>query len=251
MALQQEFETQGNFLFKYRSYLPLVLLPVAFWVISYMIHRSPQLFSTSAVTLLEILAMVSCLLGLTIRIFTVGYTPKNTSGRNTAQGQVADRVNITGIYSMLRHPLYLGNYFMWLGIAILTGDLWFLVAFTFGYWVYYERIMYAEEQFLTKKFGETYSLWAAKTPAFIPGLNSWNNPDLSFSWKKVLKKEKNGLFAIFLLIYIFNCWTSWLMTGEYFTTKSWSFYAMVFTGVLYFILKFIKSGTKWLDEEGR
>jgi hypothetical protein len=111
--------------------------------------------------------------------------------------------------------------------------------------------MYAEEQFLTKKFGEIYASWAAKTPAFIPSLGKWNNPDLSFSWKKVLKKEKNGLFAIFLLIYIFNCWTSWLMTGEYFTSKSWSLYAMIITGVLYFVLKFIKSGTKWLNEEGR
>jgi protein-S-isoprenylcysteine O-methyltransferase Ste14 len=133
MALQQEFEVQGNFLFRYRSHLPLVLLPIAFWVISYMVQRNPSLFSVSDLTFLEILAIASCLLGLVIRIFTVGYTPKNTSGRNTAQGQVADRVNITGIYSIVRHPLYLGNYFMWLGIAILTGELWFLVAFTLGY----------------------------------------------------------------------------------------------------------------------
>ncbi|MBK8627713.1 MAG: DUF1295 domain-containing protein [Saprospiraceae bacterium] len=251
MALQQEFEVQGNFLFKYRSHLPLVLLPIAFWVISYMIQRSPQLFSTSDLTLLEILAIASCLLGLLIRIFTVGYTPKNTSGRNTAQGQVADRVNTTGIYSIVRHPLYLGNYFMWLGIAILTGELWFLIAFTMGYWVYYERIMYAEEQFLTNKFGNIYSTWAAKTPAFIPAFTKWDNPDLSFSWKKVLKKEKNGLFAIFLLVFIFNCWTQWLSTGDYMTQKTWSLYVMVATGVLYFILKFIKSGTTWLDEEGR
>lgn len=251
MALQQEFESQGNFLFRYRSYLPLVLLPIAFWVVAYMLQRDPSLFSNTDITILQILAIISCLLGLIIRIVTVGYTPKNTSGRNTAQGQVADRVNTTGIYSIVRHPLYLGNYFMWLGIAILTGDVWFMVAFTLAYWLYYERIMYAEEQFLTKKFGSVYSNWANVTPAFIPSFGLWNNPDLSFSWKKVLKKEKNGLFAIFLLIFIFDCWTSYLTTGQWLTAKIWSFCAMLVTGVIYFVLKFIKSGTQWLDEEGR
>jgi protein-S-isoprenylcysteine O-methyltransferase Ste14 len=251
MSLQHEFESQGNFLFRYRSHLPLILLPFGFWVISGMVKSNPELFDTSIFTTLEGLAILSCLLGLIIRIVTVGYTPKNTSGRNTAQGQVADSVNTTGIYSIVRHPLYLGNYFMWLGIAILTGNICFLAVFTLGYWIYYERIMFAEEQFLTKKFGEVYSVWAGKTPAFIPSLNKWNNPDLSFSWKKVLKKEKNGLFAIFLLVFIFNCWTSWLITGGFQTFKSWSMYAMIATGILYFILKLIKSNTKWLDEEGR
>ena len=251
MALQQEFETQGNFLFKYRSYLPLVLLPISFWVMSYMLQRQPEWFAAKGITFLEILAIGSCMLGLLIRIWTVGFTPKNTSGRNTTGGQLADSLNTSGIYSTVRHPLYLGNYFMWLGIAILTGDIWCLVAFTLGYWVYYERIMYAEEQFLTRKFGSQYIEWAAKTPAFIPALGQWKNPDLTFSWKKVLKKEKNGLFAIFLLIFIFNCWSSYLTADLWFTSKDWSTYTMVATGVLYFILKFIKSKTSLLEEAGR
>ncbi|MBK8348070.1 MAG: DUF1295 domain-containing protein [Saprospiraceae bacterium] len=251
MPLQQEFETQGNFLFRYRSYLPLLLIPVAFWVTSYMLERHPLWFSLDGITSLEIIAVALCIVGLVIRIFTVGYTPKNTSGRNTAQGQVADTVNTTGIYSIVRHPLYLGNYFMWVGIAVLTGDLWFIVAFAMGYWVYYERIMYAEEQFLTKKFGEKYTAWASVTPAFIPDISKWHNPDLSFSWKKVLKKEKNGLFAIFLLVFIFNCWLTWLSNGQFITQKSWSIWSMIITGVLYFILKGLKSGTKMLEEEGR
>lgn len=251
MALHQEFEQQGNFLFRYRSYLPLVLLPAGFWVITYMLKRNPDLFSTEGITILEILAVASCLFGLLIRIVTVGYTPANTSGRNTTEGQVADTVNTNGIYSTVRHPLYLGNYFMWLGIAILTGDLWFMISFTLAYWLYYERIMYAEEQFLTKKFGEKYSIWASKTPAFIPDLSKWQNASLTFSWKKVLKKEKNGLFAIFLLIFIFNCWTSWHITGAWLTSKTWSLVLVIITGILYFILKFIKSGTDWLNETGR
>ena len=69
---------------------------------------------------------------------------------------------------MVRHPLYLGNFFMWLGVAMLTENTWFSIAFVLFYAFYYERIMYAEESFLRAKFGKTYLDWAAQVPAFIP-----------------------------------------------------------------------------------
>ena len=74
----------------------------------------------------------------------------NTSGRNTSEGQVADTINQTGMYSMVRHPLYVGNFIMWLGIALFTASIWFVLLFIAVYWLYYERIMYAEEQFMRR-----------------------------------------------------------------------------------------------------
>ncbi len=50
--------------------------------------------------------------------------------------------------------------------------------------------MYAEEQFLYWKFGVKFSNWAKEVPAFIPKMSGLNRAELSFSWKKVLKKEK-------------------------------------------------------------
>ena len=41
---------------------------------------------------------------------------------------------------------------MWLGVAKLTESLRFILAFVLLYWVYYERIMYAEESFLISNF---------------------------------------------------------------------------------------------------
>ena len=63
--------------------------------------------------------------------------------------------------------------------------------------------MFAEEQFLRRKFGQTYTRWAEGVPAFIPTLSQFKTPNLSFSWRKVLKKEKNGLFAMFILFCLF------------------------------------------------
>jgi len=66
---------------------------------------------------------VSCV-GLGTRILTIGHTPQRTSGRNT-KAQVAETLNTTGLYSMLRQPLYLGNFFMGLGLAFFA-HLWWL-----------------------------------------------------------------------------------------------------------------------------
>ena len=243
MALQEEFEKQGLWLFTYRSILPLIIL-----VIGTILYLRTEIYPETFVleeTPYEIYYETICLLvslfGLVIRIYTVGHSAKNTSGRNTEQ-QVADSINTTGIYSAVRHPLYLSNFFMWLGPAMLTGNFWFIIAFGLFYWVYYERIMFAEEQFLRKKFGTPYTDWAANVPAFIPSFKNFVKPALPFSWKKVIKKEKNGLAAVFLIFCIFD------IAGELIQhTMNFNYFligACIFTAVLYLILKFIKSRTK-------
>ncbi|UKI18106.1 MAG: isoprenylcysteine carboxylmethyltransferase family protein [Bacteroidales bacterium] len=146
-------------------------------------HRQPDLRHqrrlVAATHHYEILCFVVSLLGLAVRAFTVGYTPANTSGRNVAE-QVADQLNTTGLYSVVRNPLYVGNFLMWLGIAMLTMNLWFIISFILLFWVYYERIIFAEEQFLTNKFGSVYTDWADKTPCFIPRLKGYVAPKLPF-----------------------------------------------------------------------
>jgi protein-S-isoprenylcysteine O-methyltransferase Ste14 len=129
MALQEEFEKQGNILFIYRSYFPLIILLVGM-ILFIQKELNPEMFilsNTPYEILYEIGALIIGLLGLAVRIYTVGHTPKNTSGRNTKEGQVADTLNTTGIYSVVRHPLYLGNFLMWLSPAMLTGNFWFII----------------------------------------------------------------------------------------------------------------------------
>jgi uncharacterized membrane protein YukC len=196
------------------------------------------------------------LLGLIVRIYTVGYTPANTSGRNTKDGQVADELNTTGIYSIMRNPLYLGNFLMWLGIAMLTANIWFVVSFCFLYWVYYERIIFAEEQFLRKKFGEVYLNWTQVTPVFFPKFSKYKKPAYSFSWKKVMKKEKNGLAALFIVFTIFYVVERLINniihnSPEPILQFNYITIGCIVTCVLYIILKIFKKYTKILDTEGR
>lgn len=250
MALQEEFEKQGNVLFKYRSYFPLLLFPPAIVTIYYTFKYHPYYYQNGHLEFLMISSIIIGLIGLLIRIYTVGHTPKNTSGRNTHH-QVADSLNTSGIYSIVRHPLYVGNFLMWLAIAMLTMNLWFVVAFVLSYWLYYERIMYAEEQFLRRKFGTTYTSWADTKPAFIPSISQFQSPKESFSWKKVLKKEKNGVFALFLIFWLFYLYVGYLNTHEFTFTWHWTAIGAMISGIFYFVFKIIKSNTNWLDESSR
>ncbi len=246
----EEIEAQGLWLFRYRSTLPLVLLLAGFSLNLYseFTQQGYILDGSPFSVYYEYICLLISLLGLGIRVYTVGHTPKNTSGRNTA-GQLADSLNTSGAYSLLRHPLYLGNFFMWLGPAMLTANFWFIGLFCFIYWVYYERIMFAEEQFLRSKFGVIYTDWAKNVPAFIPSFKNYKKPNISFSWKKVLKKEKNGLVATFMIFSLFDI-SEKLVKGTYnydYVLAGLS----VATLIIYLVLRHLKHKTQLLNEDNR
>lgn len=250
MALQEDFELQGNWLFKYRGTLPIIILCAGILVYIYTLNTWGTFLENTAHLwkYYEILCLMVSLTGVFIRAYTVGHTPVNTSGRNT-QNQVADSLNQTGIYSVVRHPLYLGNFFMWFGISLLTCNFTFIAIFILVYWLYYERIMYAEEQFLRGKFGTVYARWANNTPAFFPNFKLFVKPSLPFSWKKVLKKEKNGVFALFLIFTIFDSIGVWLKADSH--SNYFLIFITILSGIAYCILKYLKKRTSVLNETGR
>ncbi|MDD3741438.1 MAG: isoprenylcysteine carboxylmethyltransferase family protein [Bacteroidales bacterium] len=246
MALKESIEKQGNWLFKYRSFLPLIiLLPGLTWFIYKISERGYM-----NPWWLDLFFLFIGFIGLGIRIFTVGFTPKGTSGRNTTAGQVAETLNTSGIYSMVRHPLYLGNFFMWLAPVLMISDLWFALFFCAFYWIYYERIMFAEEGFLRQKFGEQYMIWAEKTPAFIPNIINYKKSILTFSLRNVLKREYNGFFNMIAIMTSFRVLAYYIIDNKFYLDLTWII--IFFSGFLIFgTLKILKKFTKVLEAEGR
>lgn len=246
MALRKELQQQGNWLFRYRSYLPIAIL-----LVGMALYVTGKLSFTDqgeeARRWYELGCTAVALLGLAIRVFTIGYASDNTSGRNTSEGQVADTVNTTGIYNHCRHPLYLGNFFMWLGIAAFTQNLWFLVAFIFMYWVYYERIMYAEEEYLIEKFGDDYLYYAARVPAFWPRLVAWKKPRERFRWKKVIRQEKAGILNLFVIIMLMRLAEEYYDGGLQNFELYWA-YAAGAALVWYIVIKLLQKTTKLVSD---
>ncbi|WP_017731477.1 methyltransferase family protein [Nafulsella turpanensis] len=244
--LLNQFEKSGNWLFRYRSYLPVVLFPFAALVVLF----GDVDFSSSEGIGYAVFCFLVSIAGLAVRAYTVGHTPKGTSGRNTAEGQVAETLNTTGIYSAMRHPLYLGNYLMWMGPILYVGSTWFAVVCSLMFWLYYERIMFAEEAFLYSKYREKYKEWANRTPAFIPSFKRWQKSNLDFSFRNVLKREYNGLFYTALSFVFVDVLRNYMLTGGFYVLEFWK---IVFVAclLLLIVLKTLKRGTRVLDVEGR
>jgi protein-S-isoprenylcysteine O-methyltransferase Ste14 len=192
MALQEEFENLGNRFFRWRSYLPLFM--GVLFVLALLSQRHPA-GSPRSDRLWQLGCLLVSLLGLGLRFYTVGFAPRGTSGRNT-RGQVAETLNTAGMYSIVRNPLYLGNFIIWLGLSLFVKVWWCTVIVILSFILFYERIIFAEEKFLREKFGTVFSDWAATTPAIIPQFRNWKPAELTFSWKAALTREYSGFFAI-------------------------------------------------------
>jgi protein-S-isoprenylcysteine O-methyltransferase Ste14 len=247
MALREDFEKLGNFFFRWRSYFPLVLGFLFLIAIKTVWHSMYPNFWDRA---WEFFALFIAMLGLLIRMYVVGCVPRNTSGRNVSE-QRAAVLNTTGIYSLVRHPLYLGNFLMWTGPALFVGSWWLVLAVAFIFWFYYEKIMYAEEEFLRRQFGETFTNWADRTPVFFPyRLAHWKAPELQFKFKNALRREYSGFFGTISVFSVIKLFQDRLTFGRFVMDPVWG--AIFLIGlVIYVTLLTLKRRTHLLDVEGR
>lgn len=207
MRLDDHFHTTGATLFRWRSYLLLAFLPIILWVATGG-ERIETAFGDLIGDSVEVLALLLVLAGCLGRILTVGFVPRGTSGRNTGEGQVAEVLNTSGAYSLVRNPLYLANCLIYLGIALFTQSLVLVLVFALVLVPYYERIIAAEERFLAAKFGAAYEDWAARTPAFWPKTSGFVRPSLPFSARWALRREHatvaGALVALCLVEFALN-----------------------------------------------
>ena len=247
MALREELEQLGNRFFRWRSYLPLllcVLFLIALKTVYYPLY--PDFYDR----LWEFFCLFVSFFGLIIRAWAVGSVPRGSSGRNVKE-QRATALNTTGLYSLVRHPLYLGNFFMWIGAALLVRSWWLVLLTAFIFWFYYEKIMYAEEEFLRREFGESFTKWANKTPAFFPTkLGNWQSPELKFSFRNALRREYSGFFAVISLFSVLRLFQDRITFGKFVIDQLWLKIFIIGLAV-YLILLVLKKKTKWLDVEGR
>ncbi len=247
MALVNAFEKEGNFLFRHRGEIPLVLFIAAIPVIYFTDYGY---MSKEWTTFISVFSFALSFTGLIYRSIAIATTPKGTSGRNTKEGQVAESLNTSGIYSTVRHPLYVGNYFMWIGIVLFTFNWAFVIIVTLAFWLYYERIMFAEERFLERKFGGSYMNWANKTPAFIPSYKNYIKNVVPFSFVSVLRREYSGLLATVTSFVFIDDLRRYFTEGS-FHAQTTGHYILLGTAIIALTLRSLKHYTGLLKEEGR
>jgi len=189
------------------------------------------------------------LLGEGIRFFTVGYVPRGTSGRNT-KGQVAETLNTTGMYAVVRNPLYLGNFIIWFGLSLFMKLWWFTALISLFFLVFYERIIFTEERFLREKFGDEFLQWAEKTPVIIPNFKNWRPPSLPFSWKSAIVREYGSFYAVIATFTVLELLGGLFGYGRFSIDAIW-IKVFISSTIFYLTVRFLKKKTKVFATTGR
>lgn len=174
-------------MFRGRSFLPLVLLPL--FALTYLTERP---FTPRPSWWIAVCVAVS-LSGLLVRVYVKGTAPSGTSERSTTSIRAA-QLSTRGAYSLVRHPLYTANTLIALGLTMMSPEWLFPIVALLLHLLYFERIAMAEERFLASAFGPAFEEWAARTPSLVPrGLAAF--APAPFSWARAAS-EVHALMAI-------------------------------------------------------
>ena len=142
----------GNFFFKYRNLLFILLYGLLFL-------PSPELFTENIFhadykTWPLVIGLFVTVLGQAIRGATIGLAYIVRGGKD--KKVYAEHLVSTGIFSHCRNPLYVGNILMLLGVGILANSLIYVGIIMPLFLFIYQAIVLAEEHFLRGKFGADF-----------------------------------------------------------------------------------------------
>lgn len=175
----------GERLFQWRDFTPIPLIIVLLFV------AEPSARSATIGTLVV-------LLGEAIRIYSVAFIGSISRTRSSSTG---DQLITEGPFGLVRNPLYVGNFFIVLGLLIYGAVTWVallgLAAFAFQYFT----IVKYEETILLGKFGDEYQRYLDTVPAWfptkLPNMDEFPTPP---NLIPAFKSEKRTFVAIGMML---------------------------------------------------
>lgn len=166
----------GAFLFKYRTWFPVLFLgiplfapghaTVASWIVGGTLVVIGEFFRLSGVA-------------------AAGAVTRRRS-RNVA------RLVTYGIFSWSRNPLYNGNFLAWMGFVVISGATWFLPFAVLLFAVEYSFIVRYEEGVLESTFGREYLDYKNSTPRWLP-VKPREPVEGPHDWRQAWKSEVSTL----------------------------------------------------------
>jgi protein-S-isoprenylcysteine O-methyltransferase Ste14 len=141
---------------------------------------------------LNIIGLLLALTGAATRFISAGFAKPFTSGRENFL--LADNLNTRGTYSIVRNPLYVGNFLVYNGILIAYSSPAALAIFDVFFILNYYFIILSEEDYLERQFGDGFREYCRAVPKVIPRFNRYLRNDRPFNWTRAVFKEKNTTF---------------------------------------------------------
>jgi protein-S-isoprenylcysteine O-methyltransferase Ste14 len=175
----------GDFLFHYRGLaIPLI-------VVTLLLFGAPAraLQDAAVARAFTIAGIAVAALGQLLRFLVVGFAYIKRGGKN--RRIYADDLVVEGVYAHVRNPMYVGNFLILVGLALVYGSpLGFAVAVPAIAFVYF-CIVLSEEAYLREKFGAGYEAYARDVNRFVPRLRGLGTTieGSHYDWRKALRKE--------------------------------------------------------------
>jgi len=235
-AEKVKIKSVSEFFFRYRGLIPFLVIPVIFFLrIRYL--GGSKLFDE----LVDLCGLFVALIGEAIRVIAIGYGASGTSSRS--KYAKAFQLNTKGLYSLTRNPIYLGNILMAVGIAIIWGNpLFVLICFGLAMTFFYIVILH-EEKILDERFSAEYASYKERTPKLFPRFTRYIPGDIKFNWRRVLRKEYDTIFLIFVVCYTVEIYEE-LIVEHNLTADAW--FASGFVLCLFIVWLLIKAWKKKL-----
>jgi hypothetical protein len=104
----------------------------------------------------------------------------------------------TGAYSLVRHPLYLGNFLVLGGFTLACGNWVVLAVVAFFFFFYYPAAISYEDHKLEEIFGEEWRSWSSNIPAMFPTRLKWrSNQDADWDLRQSMIRNGELVYTIF------------------------------------------------------
>jgi protein-S-isoprenylcysteine O-methyltransferase Ste14 len=130
--------------------------------------------------------LVIAALGQAWRIYAAGVIYKNK------------RLATTGAYSLVRHPLYLGNFLILAGFTLACANWAVVAVVAFFLLFYYPAAIRYEDHKLQGLFGEEWQAWGTRTPAMFPTRLHWRaNEDAEWDAQQSLFRNGELVYTVF------------------------------------------------------
>lgn len=237
----EEFKNDDSRLSQWHGYAPLLLLALIAVAMPEAARVSKAVGPAIEHALFFVAVGIS-FAGLSIRWLTIGFV--GSTRVDSRESDSADQLNTTGMHSLVRHPLHVGNFLATLGVIVSLKVWWLLAIFAVGYWFYVRRAVVLEETALKIRFGDAYRAWAARTPAFLPRFGGWRAPAGRFLPGILFGREYNGVLAVCASFSVLEFASDVFMQGtpiETWVREDAAWVALGATSVaLYFILPFFE-----------
>lgn len=220
----------GNVLFKYRSFTPIPLIVLVFVFFKPVDQGNGNIF-------INLVGFMVSLAGEFVRVIAVGYAHSGTSGRESFLK--ADALNITGIYSFVRNPLYIGNFLIFSGLVMVFANIWAEMLATVFLFAQYYFIILCEEDFLRKQYGQEYANYCSRVRRILPVFKNYKKNRNPFDLKKVIFKESDSVFNMLLMFLLILLYKEKVFSGSFGHLGE---YAILggFLIVIYIVIKIIK-----------